>query len=178
MRGELPGEGDALDEFLTRAPLALQTCGHTTMPDREGGRGPRRRLQSEREEETRDRAERGSAVRGSDQASVAAEEDPLRRTGKNPNAVSYRLLRISARLWPLLPSDARSLSRRASSLRPFPIRSARPRVERRTPPSRNIRGGRADRPAARCCDSAPRRAARTPGRPGPGRERDPSDSDA
>jgi len=33
-------------------------------------------LQSEREEETRDRAERGSAVRGSDQASVAAERTP------------------------------------------------------------------------------------------------------
>src|SRR5712671_7963968 len=32
--------------------------------------------QSEREEETRDRAERGSAVRGSDQASVAAKQDP------------------------------------------------------------------------------------------------------
>jgi hypothetical protein len=30
-------------------------------------------LQSEREEETRDRAERGSVVRGSDQASVAPE---------------------------------------------------------------------------------------------------------
>jgi hypothetical protein len=36
-------------------------------------------LQSEREEETRDRAERGSVVRGSDQASVAAEEDTTRR---------------------------------------------------------------------------------------------------
>jgi len=33
-------------------------------------------LQSEREEETRDRAERGSVVRGSDQASVAAERTP------------------------------------------------------------------------------------------------------
>ena len=33
-------------------------------------------FQSEREEETRDRAERGSAVRGSDQASVAAERNP------------------------------------------------------------------------------------------------------
>jgi len=33
-------------------------------------------LQSDREEETRDRAERGSAVRGSDQASVAAEGTP------------------------------------------------------------------------------------------------------
>ena len=32
--------------------------------------------QSEREEETRDRAERGSAVRGSDQASVAAKRIP------------------------------------------------------------------------------------------------------
>ena len=34
-------------------------------------------FQSEREEETRDRAERGSAVRGFDQASVAAKQDPL-----------------------------------------------------------------------------------------------------
>ena len=40
-------------------------------------------FQNEREEETRDRAERGSAVRGSDQASVAAEEDPLRLTGND-----------------------------------------------------------------------------------------------
>src|SRR5467141_3924929 len=50
-------------------------------------------LQSEREEETRERAERGSAVRGSDQASVAAEEDPLRRTGNIPtggNTPTYR----------------------------------------------------------------------------------------
>ena len=38
-------------------------------------------FQSEREEETRDRAERGSAVRGSDQASVAPERSLLRRTG-------------------------------------------------------------------------------------------------
>jgi len=34
-------------------------------------------FQSEREEETRDRAERGSAVRGSDQASVAPKRIPL-----------------------------------------------------------------------------------------------------
>jgi hypothetical protein len=38
-------------------------------------------LQSEREEETRDRAERGSVVRGSDQASVAAKRIPSRLTG-------------------------------------------------------------------------------------------------
>jgi hypothetical protein len=42
--------------------------------------------QSEREEETRDRAERGSVVRGSDQASVAAEQDPRRLTGYDPSA--------------------------------------------------------------------------------------------
>ena len=41
--------------------------------------------QSEREEETRDRAERGSVVRGSDQASVAAEQDPRRLTGYDPS---------------------------------------------------------------------------------------------
>jgi hypothetical protein len=34
-------------------------------------------FQSEREEETRDRAERGSVVRGSDQASVAPKRIPL-----------------------------------------------------------------------------------------------------
>jgi hypothetical protein len=34
-------------------------------------------FQSEREEKTRDRAERGSAVRGFDQASVAAKRNPL-----------------------------------------------------------------------------------------------------
>jgi hypothetical protein len=37
--------------------------------------------QSEREEKTRDRAERGSAVRGFDQASVAPERTPSRLTG-------------------------------------------------------------------------------------------------
>ena len=51
-------------------------------------RCPRRRFESEREEETRDRAERGSEVRGSDQASVAAEEDPLRRTGDLTKALA------------------------------------------------------------------------------------------
>ena len=45
-------------------------------------------FQSEREEETRDRAERGSAVRGSDQASVAAEGNPLRPTDYDPNELS------------------------------------------------------------------------------------------
>ena len=54
----------------------------------EGGAGPRSGLQSEREEETRDRAERGSVVRGSPcpQAGTRSErsrgEDSLRRTGK------------------------------------------------------------------------------------------------
>src|SRR5437762_11266874 len=47
----------------------------------ESGGGPRSGFQSEREEETRDRAERGSAVRGSDQASVAANRTSSRRTG-------------------------------------------------------------------------------------------------
>jgi len=37
-------------------------------------------LQSEREEETRDRAERGSVVSGSDQASVAPKRIPARLT--------------------------------------------------------------------------------------------------
>jgi hypothetical protein len=37
-------------------------------------------FQSEREEETRDRAERGSVVRGSDQVSVAAKRAPRRLT--------------------------------------------------------------------------------------------------
>ena len=54
-------------------------------------------LQSEREEETRDRAERGSVVRGSDQASVAAEGNPLRRTGNEfyTDAVTVLLRRFS-----------------------------------------------------------------------------------
>jgi hypothetical protein len=42
-------------------------------------------FQSEREEETRDRAERGSAVRGSDQASVAPKRIPL----ADPHEESY-----------------------------------------------------------------------------------------
>ena len=44
-------------------------------------RGPRSAFQSEREEETRDRGERGSAVRGSDQASVARRGPLTRLTG-------------------------------------------------------------------------------------------------
>ena len=40
-------------------------------------------FQSEREEETRDRAERGSAVRGSDQASVAPERIPRLDPGRD-----------------------------------------------------------------------------------------------
>src|SRR4051812_24994304 len=44
-------------------------------------RGPLSGLQSERPEETRDRAERGSVVRGSAGASVAPERDPSRLTG-------------------------------------------------------------------------------------------------
>jgi len=46
----------------------------STIRDRLGGESEEvllRRLQSERVKETRDRAERGSVVRGSDQASVA-----------------------------------------------------------------------------------------------------------
>jgi hypothetical protein len=47
-------------------------------------------FQSEREEETRDRAERGSAVRGSDQASVAPKRtplaDPVQRSQKRMSA--------------------------------------------------------------------------------------------
>jgi hypothetical protein len=49
---------------------------------KEGG-GPRSGFESEREEETRDRAERGSVVRGSDQASVAAKQDPLPTDQRN-----------------------------------------------------------------------------------------------
>jgi hypothetical protein len=55
-------------------------CGLATAP---GGKSEGvlvAAFQSEREEETRDRAERGSAVRGSDQASVAAKRNPLRLT--------------------------------------------------------------------------------------------------
>ena len=64
-------EGDAVLSHTRReAPLQLRSRW-------EGGRGVLAgALQSEREEETRDRAERGSAVRGSDQASVALERTP------------------------------------------------------------------------------------------------------
>src|SRR5512132_3658086 len=82
-------------------------------------------LQSEREEETRDRAERGSVVRGSDQASVAAES--------TPSDVPERLLKgrtiprmaeVSAPLSRYRPSRAMSRARPASSSRPFRSRSA------------------------------------------------------
>ena len=53
-------------------------------------------LQSEREEETRDRAERGSAVRGSDQASVAAEEDTLASTPAQKSQLGDRNKRVTS----------------------------------------------------------------------------------
>src|SRR6266849_9979973 len=49
-------------------------CCYDTVPGGEGVLAGA--LQSEREEETRDRAERGSVVRGSDQASVAPKRIP------------------------------------------------------------------------------------------------------
>ena len=54
-------------------------------------------LQSEREEKTRDRAERGSAVRGFDQASVAPEMTPSRLTGAAIPNPSKRNTKKSAR---------------------------------------------------------------------------------
>jgi hypothetical protein len=60
---------------VSRAPLTLAFDTELVW---EGGAGVLAgAFQSEREEETRDRAERGSAVRGSDQASVAAKRTPL-----------------------------------------------------------------------------------------------------
>ena len=60
-------------------PRASRACSCGTL---EEGRGvPLRRRYSEREEETRDRAERGSAVRGSDQASAGAREAGRVRRG-------------------------------------------------------------------------------------------------
>ena len=53
---------------------AKRRCSYDTVP---GGEGVLvGAFQSEREEETRDRAERGSVVRGSDQASVAPKRIP------------------------------------------------------------------------------------------------------
>jgi hypothetical protein len=62
------------------APLRILRA--PTLASVMGGQGSRREscagaFQSEREEETRDRAERGSVVRGSDQASVATKRTPL-----------------------------------------------------------------------------------------------------
>jgi len=48
-----------------------------TISDREASGVLVGAFQSEREEETRDRAERGSVVRGSDQASVAPKRIPV-----------------------------------------------------------------------------------------------------
>src|SRR5437762_13884853 len=54
-------------------------------------RCPRRRFQSEREEETRDRAERGSVVRGSDQASVAPKRTPSPTTCRDTSRSHMRV---------------------------------------------------------------------------------------
>jgi hypothetical protein len=51
----------------------------------QGGEGVLVAASSEREEETRDRAERGSVVRGSDQASVAAKRIPSPTTYRDAN---------------------------------------------------------------------------------------------
>jgi len=60
-------------------------------------------FQSEREEETRDRAERGSVVRGSDQASVAPERTPspterrdADRRGPIPRAHYGKIIKLKA----------------------------------------------------------------------------------
>ena len=55
-------------------------------------------LQSEREEETRDRAERASVVRGSDQASVAAKRIPRLDPNRDVDEVQRLLLRALERL--------------------------------------------------------------------------------
>jgi hypothetical protein len=66
----------------------------------EGGRGCPRRRRSASDQETRDRAERGSAVRGSARASVVDEEDTRARlTGDDPrNAPNTSGAKSSERL--------------------------------------------------------------------------------
>ena len=75
-----PLSGPRARDFVVRAQLEIPT---------QEARGVLvGAFQSEREEETRDRAERGSVVRGSDHASVAPERIPLAdpRDGLKGNA--------------------------------------------------------------------------------------------
>ena len=98
-------------------------------PDvREGRRGVLvAAFQSEREEKTRDRAERGSAVRGFDQASVAAKQDPL----PTDRAAIWNEKRLAATVPAARP---RCASRRTSSAKPRQSRaSARLRSARLHP---------------------------------------------
>jgi hypothetical protein len=64
-------------EDTHRLSIEIHNCARNCRPSGKEGEGVLvGALQSEREEETRDRAERGSAVRGSAQASVAPERMP------------------------------------------------------------------------------------------------------
>jgi hypothetical protein len=81
---------------------------------REGGGGPRRAAANERVKETRDRAERGSAVRGSDQASVRPGEEPpptYRRCRKaRSDASSAKRMRGFCLTHPVVPPKFNGLS--------------------------------------------------------------------
>jgi len=78
-RAFVSARGRSLAESPPRSlHLGRRRRDHSTgqsLPGKAGG-GPRSRRYSERMEETRDRAERGSVVRGSDQASVAPKRTP------------------------------------------------------------------------------------------------------
>jgi hypothetical protein len=63
-------------EFNRVAKPVTSECAASRSHLEGSRRGPRRAAANERVKETRDRAERGSAVRGSDQASVRPEEEP------------------------------------------------------------------------------------------------------
>ena len=97
------------------------------MSEREGGGVLVAAFQSEREEKTRDRAERGSAVRGFDQASVAAKQDPI----PTDRAAIWNEKRLAATVPAARP---RCASRRTSSAKPRQSRaSARLRSARLHP---------------------------------------------
>jgi hypothetical protein len=87
MRPPVVASGEKHLDVFSRAHVVALNVRRPASLDAAAMKAGRRRgvlvaaFQSEREEETRDRAERGSAVRGSDQASVAPKRTPSRLTG-------------------------------------------------------------------------------------------------
>jgi hypothetical protein len=86
------------DVYSPRALAAHRAAAVTDLPGRRVSDVLAGEFQSEREEETRDRAERGSVVRGSDQASVEPERTSLARRPPQSTSDAETAVKTIARL--------------------------------------------------------------------------------